>query len=779
MPSFLRLFCLILIVAQSINAKTSTENLIVDKSELFDITNPSLIKEGNFLEDIPSTTTDYIWVVSLKKGPYASKEEAIKAQLDLKKILDPLLTDFIEEVSLVQKTSPPKNKNINDVNISWMINFEVNVYKSKVKALDIIKKIEKTQKPSDKVLLTRKSIDIEKHKLAKIIQPIKDAEIFLSQEISSVKVKKTSLILITTRGSSLNVRKHPSSSSPVIAKLLKGTKVPQATDSLAANDKKGWFYIEYAKEKYGWISSSFSKKIIDSSIENNQQAKLTNIVSEKNQKNKGNQIESNKPSNVFKTNEPISITKNEKISRLKEFKNVNATKSKEIKSLQLAIKSLRSELNQTKLDKSGAIEGRNLAREELQRVTIETDNKVKNLNATTASIRAELAQTISDKGIAINKIKETNAKEKKEILTRVKKLENKNEKNSKKIKSLQTKTASLSTELNLIKSEKTKLIEAANQANAKASEVKLASIKEFKHLESSKNQESENLKSKIKNLRIVLEKFKKEKLKSSKSIESNAKQIEIERIIRDKEITALKKQTMDLKLELDKSELNRIKIIEEINRNSKKTQIYKNSKEGELNQVRQIQSKEVNELRVTIASLRKKLEKLEGKKTNIAQKKSQLGSANLAEIEKDSTKAKRKSFITKPTNIKATKESAEKNDTSIEPIEITTSNLYNWVNAWKNKNIKSYLSFYSKNFKDSKRSRSKWETYKRRSLRTRSNLFIEISDIKVRFLKEDLIKTTFVQKYESKRVSDIGVKDIYWKKERNGWKIIKEVWRPL
>ncbi len=298
-------------------------------------------------------------------------------------------------------------------------------------------------------------------------------------------------------------------------------------------------------------------------------------------------------------------------------------------------------------------------------------------------------------------------------------------------------------------------------------------------MESSKNQESENLKSKIKNLRIVLEKFKKEKLKSSKSIESNAKQIEIERIIRDKEITALKKQTMDLKLELDKSELNRIKIIEEINRNSKKTQIYKNSKEGELNQVRQIQSKEVNELRVTIASLRKKLEKLEGKKTNIAQKKSQLGSANLAEIEKDSTKAKRKSFITKPTNIKATKESAEKNDTSIEPIEITTSNLYNWVNAWKNKNIKSYLSFYSKNFKDSKRSRSKWETYKRRSLRTRSNLFIEISDIKVRFLKEDLIKTTFVQKYESKRVSDIGVKDIYWKKERNGWKIIKEVWRPL
>ena len=164
MNSLLRLFFLILITVQSVNAKTSTENLIVDKSEIYDYTNSSDIEEGDFLESVPKNSSDYIWVVNLKNGPYASREEAIKAQLDLKKILDPTLTKYINEIFLDQKSNTTKT-NSNDINIPWIVNLKLKVYKSKGKALKIIKKIEATQNHSGKILLTRESVIKGKNKL--------------------------------------------------------------------------------------------------------------------------------------------------------------------------------------------------------------------------------------------------------------------------------------------------------------------------------------------------------------------------------------------------------------------------------------------------------------------------------------------------------------------------------------------------------------------------------------------------------------------------------------
>ena len=1148
MASLLRLFILIIISAIYAEAKTSTENLIIDESEIYDFSNSSKIEEGDFSEEVPTSSSDYIWIVNLKKGPYASKEDAIKAQLDLKQMLDPTLSNFLNEISLDQGSNPSKTKKINNANLSWMINLKLNVFQSKEKALSIITKIEETQEISENILLTRESIAKKKHKLPAVIQREITGKIFLSQETSPLKKDENFLILITTRGNSLNVRERPSSSSPVIAKLSKGTKVPQIKNDLDGIGKKGWFYVEYEKEKYGWISSSFSKKIIDSSIEIKQPAKLAHKLLEKSQAPEINQIKPDKPIKVLTAKKSLSGTKGEEIISAGKFKNLTAKSSKEITALQLTIKSLRSKLNQIKSDKIRAIESRNLARTELQRTTTETNKKIKNLTSTTdflqskltqfksdkdkliktnnklqdeiettifdnknnvdslttvfASLRSELAQIKSAKANLIkevntatnkakkerlagnkkfNALKETssteirllltkneslnfklnqietdkaklaevtkqanakakkeqlanakqfeilkyknseeikslqtttdllrselnkikidkakvveatkkfnakankekiesvkrfedfkdknskeikslqtmtaslrseldqvkteknklietnnqanakankekiesvkrfddlndknskeikslqtmtaslrselnqvkteknnlietnsqaNAKANKEILASNKKFDDLNDKNSKEIKSLQTMTASLRSELNQVKTEKNKLIESANQANFKANEEKIAKIKEFeflkeknsketkslqtmtaslrseldqveteknkliesanqanvkankekiakikelKSLESSKNKETESLKTKIKNLRIVLEKFKKEKLKTAKSRESTSEKIEIERIIRAKEITSLKKQTINLKLELDKTELNRIKAIEEMNLISKRTQAYRIDKEKELNQIKQNNTKEVNSLRIVVSSLQKKLDKFQGgeirptqkesllsptskaqretnsvitsirkqlaefkgEKTRTTQNKPLLNTASQSQSEKDFIKKKRKNIISKPSSIVASSESANQNDTPASSMDIVTSHLYDWVNAWQNKKVKQYLAFYSNNFKDLKRSRSKWETYKRRSLRTKSNLFIEISDIKVRFLQEDLIKTTFVQKYKSKRVTDIGVKDIYWKKERNGWNIIKEVWRPL
>ncbi|SVD02687.1 uncharacterized protein METZ01_LOCUS355541, partial [marine metagenome] len=312
------------------------------------------------------------------------------------------------------------------------------------------------------------------------------------------------------------------------AKLSKGTKVPQIKNNLVDIDKKGWFYVEYEKEKYGWISSSFSKKIIDSSIEVNKQTKLTNKVPEKDKAHKVDQIKPDKPSKVFTTNKPTLGTKGKEILHVKEFKNLKAKSSKEITTLQLTIKSLRTKLNEVKLDKVGAIEARNFARGKLQIAKTESINKVKHLESITASLRSELAQiklekeksiktnntlrdkikrTIfdndksfdaltttfaslrselaqikSDKTTSIEKIKNENTKINNEKLARAKEFENLKEKSSKAIRSLQTTTETLRAELNQIKSNKANLIENVNKANDKANEEKLAFIKEFENL---------------------------------------------------------------------------------------------------------------------------------------------------------------------------------------------------------------------------------------------------------------------------------------------------------
>jgi murein L,D-transpeptidase YafK len=108
---------------------------------------------------------------------------------------------------------------------------------------------------------------------------------------------------------------------------------------------------------------------------------------------------------------------------------------------------------------------------------------------------------------------------------------------------------------------------------------------------------------------------------------------------------------------------------------------------------------------------------------------------------------------------------------------MVTSQLNEWVKAWESQNTNLYLSFYSKNFKDPKRSRSKWEAKRRQSLQNASNILIQVSKIRIELL-DDRIKMTFIQRYEAKNIVDLGEKELIWKKEGRKWKILKETWSP-
>ena len=158
-------------------------------------------------------------------------------------------------------------------------------------------------------------------------------------------------------------------------------------------------------------------------------------------------------------------------------------------------------------------------------------------------------------------------------------------------------------------------------------------------------------------------------------------------------------------------------------------------------------------------------------KTNKKNFQSSLRSTEIVEksvVEVDSSPVGTKDFFKRPFPL----------STDINSADIVVFNLYKWIKSWENRNTSLYLSFYSKDFKDPKRSRSQWEAYRRKSLKMALNISIQVWDIKTSLPKNNTIKVTFIQRFKSDNFSDVGLKELVWKKEPKEWKIIQESWKP-
>jgi len=111
----------------------------------------------------------------------------------------------------------------------------------------------------------------------------------------------------------------------------------------------------------------------------------------------------------------------------------------------------------------------------------------------------------------------------------------------------------------------------------------------------------------------------------------------------------------------------------------------------------------------------------------------------------------------------------------IDSVDVVVSQFLIWLKAWEAQKINSYLSFYSKDFEDSKRPRKSWEAQRRKAFNSSSGVSIEVSDIQI-LRADDAVEMSFIQSYKSDRISDIGKKILIWKNEGDRWKIVKESW---
>lgn len=115
---------------------------------------------------------------------------------------------------------------------------------------------------------------------------------------------------------------------------------------------------------------------------------------------------------------------------------------------------------------------------------------------------------------------------------------------------------------------------------------------------------------------------------------------------------------------------------------------------------------------------------------------------------------------------------------SIHKSDFVTSHLLKWVQAWQQKDFKLYVSFYVKGFIGTKNSHSQWKSSRRNALKNNTNISIEISNIQIHKY-ENLIEINFIQHFKSNGFSDIGIKELIWKKVGGSWRILKETWMPI
>ena len=111
-------------------------------------------------------------------------------------------------------------------------------------------------------------------------------------------------------------------------------------------------------------------------------------------------------------------------------------------------------------------------------------------------------------------------------------------------------------------------------------------------------------------------------------------------------------------------------------------------------------------------------------------------------------------------------------------IDDVRASVYAWCNSWQNRDIDTYMSFYSHNFRSNGLDYQGWMQKKKKRFKMINDLRVDIFDLGV-FIEGESAVATFIQRYKDSKISDVGEKTLTMIYTGGKWKIVTEEWKAL
>jgi ketosteroid isomerase-like protein len=111
-------------------------------------------------------------------------------------------------------------------------------------------------------------------------------------------------------------------------------------------------------------------------------------------------------------------------------------------------------------------------------------------------------------------------------------------------------------------------------------------------------------------------------------------------------------------------------------------------------------------------------------------------------------------------------------------IDDVRARVYAWCKSWQHRDIKTYMTFYSPDFRSHGLDYRGWIQKKKRRFKIVHDLRVDIFDLGV-FIEGDSAVASFIQRYQDPKISDVGEKTLTMIYTDGKWEIVSEVWKPL
>lgn len=102
-----------------------------------------------------------------------------------------------------------------------------------------------------------------------------------------------------------------------------------------------------------------------------------------------------------------------------------------------------------------------------------------------------------------------------------------------------------------------------------------------------------------------------------------------------------------------------------------------------------------------------------------------------------------------------------------------TGIIENWRNAWQDKDIDQYMSFYNRNFTSGGKNWRQWKENKSKLAKKYDKITVEVDDLRL-LTANGVVLATFKQTYGTSDFKSSGTKMLYLTKNSDQWKIVAE-----